>query len=77
MIEHFSPILAHFQVEEAKLLWAEGQQDMAVRLMQHSIQSQELSNADRAYTLSLAGKWLEPYLPIQKREKTLPSKSSE
>ncbi|KAL2608088.1 hypothetical protein R1flu_026661 [Riccia fluitans] len=45
------------QVEEAKILWADGQQEMAVNLAQHVLQL-ETDESTLAPLLCLTGKWL-------------------
>ncbi|BBN18785.1 serine-protein kinase ATM [Marchantia polymorpha subsp. ruderalis] len=45
------------RVEEAKILWAEGQQEMAVNLAQHVLQ-QKTDERSLAPLLCLTGKWL-------------------
>ncbi len=47
-----------YQVEEAKILWAQEQQGMAVNLVKYILQHSELEPADSAAIHCLTGKWL-------------------
>jgi ataxia telangiectasia mutated family protein len=46
------------RVEEAKILWAQEQQGMAVNLVKYILQHSELEPADSAAIHCLTGKWL-------------------
>lgn len=51
-------IMEWSQVEEGKILWAQGQQELAVNLLKYILQHSDLEAADSAAIHCLTGKWL-------------------
>ena len=45
-------------MEEAKVLWAQGEQQMGVSLLQYLAEQPGAQGGDKAYILALTGKWL-------------------